>query len=514
MFDALPFADLLGDRSERRRRKALADFHRREQLLRPGYKIWGYKNTFAKGFVVTDGPSPYAPREQWEHRSVGRWHVRLDPVLDSLHAAEGSTEVLVLGQAFDEGGPKTRGRVAQNLLRAVAGQSGVDAQTDAVDEVVTWLSGRYVVLVARGDRLDVYTDPLATRSVYLHAGAHGVALASHSELLAQLAGGLPSTRKSWIVGNPDYKDPAGRWLPATITPHDGVEQVYANQRLTVRGREAVQSRFFPRADRVELPARSAATAFRDDLQQQVRNWISVAPATVLALTGGRDSKAILEAGLVDLQRTDALAMTYHAFVGSGKSTYFDMMAASRLAAASGLHHIPIDIPPLTPTSPFAALYRTTFPTWSRYANLANALYLGSPAKAATIFGVGGAIITGMYRNTDDRDLRPELLAGKFTYSMFRHDPELHAEFARWMSLTDFSEQALRGYDFYDFFHWEHRMTKWGGAGYAEYDLATIPAPVLSSRRLLVAALSLPKPQRVDALVYKFIAQGDAALAES
>ena len=37
------------------------------------------------------------------------------------------------------------------------------------------------------------------------------------------------------------------------------------------------------------------------------------------------------------------------------------------------------------------------------------------------------------------------------------------------------------------------------AGYSEYDLATTPAPVLSSRRLLVAALSLPKAQRVDAL---------------
>ena len=56
------------------------------------------------------------------------------------------------------------------------------------------------------------------------------------------------------------------------------------------------------------------------------------------------------------------------------------------------------------------------------------------------------------------------------------------------------------------------MSKWGATGYAEYDLATTPAPVLSSRRLLVAALSLPKPQRVDALVYRFIAEGEAALA--
>ncbi|GEK79701.1 hypothetical protein [Agrococcus baldri] len=504
---------LLGNRDERRRRQAVDAFTKREQQLRPGYKVWGYKNTFAKGFVVTDGPTPYSPRESWEHLTVGRWHVRLDPVLERQRAASDAIEVLVLGQAFDDAGLKKRSGLAERILRAATAHASVDAQTDALDEAITWVSGRYVVLVARRDRLDVYGDPLATRSVYCHQGADGVALASHSAILSELAGGLASTRMRWITAHPDYKDPAGRWLPGLITPHDGVGQVYANARLTIQGNDVTHERFFPRADRVEATPLDAAIAFRDELRQQVRNWVSIAPVTVLALTAGRDSKAILQAGLVDLQRADALAMTYHAFRGTGKSTTMDMMGASRLAAASGLHHIPIDIPPLAEKSQFAGLYRATFPTWSRYANLANALYLGSPAKAATIFGVGGAIITGMYRNTDDRDLRPELLASKFTYSRFRHDPELHQELARWMAFTDFSVDSLRGYDFYDFFHWEHRMSKWAAAGYSEYDLATTPAPVLSSRRLLVAALSLPKEQRVDALVYKFIAEGEAALIE-
>jgi len=502
---------LRGGRDERRRRQAVDAFNRREQQLRPGYKVWGYKNTFAKGFVVTDGPTPYSPRESWEHLSVGRWHVRLDPVLERQQAASAIAEVLVLGQAFDDAGLKQRAGIADRIVRAIGAHASVDAQTDALDETVTWLSGRYVVLVARGERLDVYSDPLASRSVYFHQGAGGVALASHTAILSELAGGLGDTRKRWITSHPEYKDPAGRWLPGLITSHDDVGQVYANARLSIRGTEITHERFFPRADRVEEAPLEAATVFRDELRQQVRNWISIAPVTVLALTAGRDSKAILQAGLVELQRADALAMTYHAFVGSGKSTTLDMMGASRLAAASGLHHIPIDIPPLSPRSDFARLYSTTFPTWSRYANLANALYLGSPAKAATIFGVGGAIITGMWRNTEDRDLRPELLASKFTYSKFRDDPALHDELARWMAYTQFSVENLRGYDFYDFFHWEHRMSKWAATGYSEYDLATTPAPVLSSRRLLVAALSLPKQQRVDALVYRFIAEGEAAL---
>ncbi|WP_404311783.1 hypothetical protein LG314_10570 [Agrococcus terreus] len=492
------------DRDERRRRIALQVMRRREQLLRPGYKVWGYKNDLAKGFLVTCAPTTLGP-ERWVAETLGSWHIRRDPVLEHAAARSASAAVLVLGHAFDEGGAGTRHRVAERLLRAADAPGGEAAQTAALDEAVTWLSGRYVVLVARGDRLDAWGDPLATRSLFWHRGEHGVALASHSALLAELAGGLGSSRLRWVLDHPDYRSPAGRWLPGLITPYDGVGQIYANQRLTVEGGSVTGERFFPAADRVELTAEEAGERFVDDLRRQIRSWIDVSPVTVLALTAGRDSRAILEAGLPDLQAADALTMTYHPFHVARKSTYYDMLTAGRISAAAGLPHLGIDVAPMKPSSEMARLYLATFPAWQRYANLANALYLHSPAKASTIFGVGGAIITGMWRDTSDRHLRPELLAAKYTDSAFRGDPQLHEELARWMDHTRFSVDRLRGYDFYDLYHWEHRMTKWGGAGYAEYDLATTPAPVLSSRRLLVAALSLPKPQRESAEVYRFAA---------
>lgn len=498
---------LLGDRDERRRARALQEFHQREQQLRPAYKIWGYKNVFAKGFLVTRGPTTAAPLESWGRESVGAWHVRLDPALDRQAARSERAEVLVLGQAFDDGGPRTRERVAERILQAIAGSTDPAVQTRALDERIAWLSGRYLVLIARGDRLDVYGDPLATRSLYWHRSADGVALASHSAILADLVGGLSSTRMRWALDHPAYRSPAGRWLPGLVTPHDEVGQLYANARLTILGTTVTSERFFPLEDRVELSTRDAGERFRDDLRQQIRNWISVAPVTVLALTAGRDSRAVLEAGLTDLQRAGALTLTYHPFHVASKSTYADFMTAGRLSAAAGLAHIGLDVPVMKPTSAMAALYNATFPAWQRYANLANTLYLHAPARAATIFGVGGAIITGMWRNTSVRELTPQLLASKYTESPFNQDAGLHDELARWMEHTQFSVDALLGYDFYDFFHWEHRMTKWGGAGYSEYDLATIPAPVLSSRRLLTAALSLPKQQRVDAEVYRFISEG-------
>lgn len=500
---------LLCARDDRRRSRAVADMHRREQQLRPAYKLWGYKNVFAKGFIATRGTAAPKPVERWQTTPVGDWHVHLDPVLEHRAAASASAAVLVLGQAFDDRGPAGRDRVADRILRAATGHAHPGAATRALDEVMTWLSGRFVVLVARGDRLDVWGDPLASRSLFWHDGPHGIALASHSALLAELAGGLPNERMRWVLGHADYRSPAGQWLPGLVAPHDDVDQLFANQRVTIDRDGARSERFWPCDDRVELTADEAGERVLAELRQQVRNWISVAPVTALSLTAGRDSRAILTAGLTELQAADALTLTYHPFHNAAKSTYGDLHAAARLSAAARLPHLGIDVPAMRPGSAMAALYERTFPTWRRYANLAHALYVQAPARAATLLGIGGAIITGMYRDTSDPHLTPALLARKYTESPFRDDPELHAELERWMHRVDFTTQALRGYDFYDLFHWEHRMTKWAGYGYSEYDLATIPAPVLSSRRLLVAALSLPKQQRVDAEVYRYIAEGPA-----
>ncbi|WP_109471319.1 hypothetical protein [Ornithinimicrobium cavernae] len=489
------------------RRQALKELSARERLLLPGYKLWGYKNHFAKGFLVTDGDTDYIPREGWERLSLGPWRVQVDPLLPHQLVEQGEVGVLVLGYAFDDRGPQGREHVPAHLLRVLTRHPEPAAGRRALDEVIAWLSGRYLVLVRRGAELDVYGDPMATRTCYWHKGSQGVALASHTGVLAELAGGLPSTRMDWVLGHPDYKSPFGRWLPGLITPHDGVGQVYANGRLTIRGSEVRHERFFPLSARSEMSPGQASEGFLAELRQQVSNWISVAPLTVLALTAGRDSRAVLEAGLVQLQQAGAMALTYHPFHIPGKSTYADLATANRRAASAQIPHLVLDVSPTRLNKQMRGLYTRTFPTWQRYANLASALYLAAPARAATMFGVGGGIITGMIRDRSDPEISPELLARKYAYSRFSEDPGLHAVFEAWLEHTDFSVGSLKGYNFYDFFHWEHRMSKWGASGYSEYDLATIPAPVLNSRRLLTTALSLPEPAREANVLYRYISEG-------
>ncbi|WP_282852891.1 hypothetical protein [Gulosibacter sediminis] len=550
---------------EARRLAAIREFHRHEQQLKPAYKHWGYKNVFAKGFIGIRGVEPELPRERWQRLTLGDWHFAIDPELEHRQAVGERCAVLILGHAFAPatdapGGTarrdadarlatvaSRRDAVAGNLLAAARADLATGASRTRVDELVTWLSGRFVAFVLRGEELDVYGDPMATRACYYldqgnirvaapvtapapsdgpfaqttaipypnlpgstpspeHLRALAPAVASHTALLSNYAGGLTFREKRWALTHPDYADDFGRWMPGLITAHDHVRQVSANCRLTIAATQAAHRRFFPPRGyrREEQPAETAFPIFRDELRQQVANWCDTHREVSLPLTSGRDSRAILAAGIIELQEAGALTFTYHPFHVPQKSTHTDLDIAGRISAAAGLPHLVIDVRNVKRGSPMDELYNSTFPSYRRYANLAAALYVNIPAKAATLFGVGGGIITGMYRNTDEQTLSAPLLARKYANSKFGDSPELHRRLEQWFAYTEFDTERLGGHSIYDFFHWEHRMSKWGAEGYLEYDLATVPAPVLNSRQLLLTALSLPEADRKAKRLYELL----------
>lgn len=570
---------------EEQRLAAVRELHKHEQQLAPAYKHWGYKNVFAKGFIGIRGVEPELPRERWQRLTLGEWHFAIDPELEHREVTAGEVSVLVLGHAFARANdsnaatdaPGTRGNTRPDAARAatsapnstvssrrdeVAGNIAAAALADLaegtartrVDGLVTWLSGRFVIFVLRGDELDVYGDPMATRTCYyLDQGNIRVAdtstpqpntadgpfdhtaplprpalpgssatpervrdlapaVASHTELLSKYAGGLTFKEMRWALTHPDYADEFGRWMPGIITPHDHVRQVSANCRLTIASDDVAHRRFFPpRAyQRIEQDAAAAFPEFRDELRQQVRNWAQTHREVALPLTAGRDSRAILTAGIVELHEAGALTFTYHPFHVPKKSTHTDLDIAGRVSAAAGLPHLVIDVRNVRRGSPMDVLYNTTFPSYCRYANLAAALYVNVPARAATLFGVGGGIITGMYKNTEVQELSAGVLARKFTSSKFGEHPDLHARLEQWFAYTEFTSERVGSFSIYDLFHWEHRMSKWGAEGYLEYDLATVPAPVLNSRHLLLTALSLPEVDRKAKLLYDLLEQIDPA----
>jgi len=303
------------------------------------------------------------------------------------------------------------------------------------------------------------------------------------------------------MDHPGYNSPGGKYLPALVTAYDGVDQLYANCKAVFSPAEVKISRFFPFAGRQEMSYDEAYDMFVSDLRAQVRFWLSQADISVLGLTAGGDGRAVLTSSLDAFQDAGSIAMTYHFFDRNPATTYDDLLAANRLAVAAGLPHMTLDIAELSSTSPFAQLYKSTFPVGARFPSLAACLYEGLPAAATLFFSIGGEVGTGFYRERDESAISPALLARKYTTSRFSSDPSLIAKFEEYMDVTDFCEDQLMGYNFYDMFYWEHRLSKWAALGYSEYDLSCIPAVPMNSRRFFAAMHAIPESERLSGYFY-------------
>lgn len=488
-----------------RLRNAWIDMERRSQSWVPASESHAYRNVFAQGWFLGSGEDSVELPAAWVSTVFGKKNFSCDPALQVQHkgSEQQHYQLLLLGQATDSAKKLRNSQQVATELYSVL-KNNPDSWAE-LDEAVTWLGGRFVVIARRGQETRVHVDAMASRSCYWGATDAGeIILASHSALIAQAAGDLSSTKAKWVLNHPDYHNPAGVYLPGTITPHDRARLVVANCCLSINDGAAEHTRFFPPQGTTTVPdlsVEAATEAYLAEVRFQMDAILTSTPASVLALTAGSDSRAILNASLDLLQGAKTSAMTYHFFEKNAEHTRTDLLGANRLAAESGLKHRILDLQPWDPKSRFAKVYLKTFPVWARFGALARACYEGLSAQEALIIGVGGEVGTAFYLERHHPEVTPEVLAGKFTQDEFQHDPELIAEFENYMAYTQLEPERAGGIDLYDLFYWEHRMSGWAAYWYSELDFGPTVALPLNSRRIFCAMLGLPFEDRVRKSVY-------------
>ena len=494
-----------------REHKALRDAWRnaasRGRELTAASDTHNYRNYFAQGWVLTSGATPELP-SAWITSAFGAGRFIHDPALALQHKGTpgGEAELLLIGHAADSERELTNSRqVAVYLYNVLCSDDG---SFRSLDEAVMWLGGRFIVVARLGDALCVHVDAAASRSCYWGEDERsGVVLASHATLVGKMVGDDSSEKARWVLGHPEYKNPAGIYLPGTITACDQAQLVFANCRLEIKDGRGSHVRFFPPTDAAPVEERSvelAAEQFLAEVRFQLGAALTQTPGSVLALTSGSDSRAIAQSTIDLLHDFDTTAMTYHFFERSAEHTKVDLLGANRLAENLGLQHRILDVAPWDPAGRFAKLYNRTFPVWARFGSLARTIYEGLSARESLIIGVGGEVGTAFYLVRTAEEITPEVLASKFTQTPFAQDPRLVEEFARYMEYTQLDPAHSGGYDLLDLFYWEHRLSGWAAYWYSEMDFGPTVVLPLNSRRLYCAMLSVPFEDRVKKSIYRTI----------
>lgn len=481
-------------------------------------ETYNYRNVFAQGWFLGSGTEKLNLPPKWVENSFGYKNFTCDPALEVVHKGtdELPHQLLVLGQATDsEKKLRTSEEVAQELYLVL--KKTHNSWTE-FDKAVTWLGGRFVVIARQGVEIRVHVDAMASRSCYWGTtDDNRVVLASHSALIAESVGDFSSTRAKWVLNHPEYHNPAGVYLPGTITSYDRANLIFANCCLIINGNTVQHARFFPPKENNPVPALSvegATEAFLSEVRFQMDAILCSKPRSILALTAGSDSNAILNASLDLLQEASTSAMTYHFFEKNADHTRTDLLGASRLAEGAGLKHRILNLQPWDQATRFAKIYTKTFPVWARFGALARACYEGLSAEESLIIGVGGEIGTAFYLDRKEPIVTPEVLAGKFTQDSFQHDPKLIEEFEDYMAYTQLDSEYAGNIDLYDLFYWEHRMSGWAAYWYSELDFGPTVALPLNSRRVFCAMLGVPFEDRVRKSIYRTLDSWVKATVES
>lgn len=460
---------------------------------------------FGRGYLFARGEEPHFVPRGWEHLSIcglDLWHDERLPV-EVCASDDFDGAAIVIGTAIDSDVHSSdQSEICRNLMEA----AGSGSDLPALDEYVTWLGGRYVILMVNGETMRIYGDATASRSCFWAVTERGFVASSHSTLTARAIDEVATDRARSFLNHPDYKSPSGKWLPGAMAPHDAVSMITANCVLTVNKNEAKHSRFFPsegyspkRRDAFET-----ARQVEEELNRQLELGIDRRKPFYFGLTAGWDSRVFLKATLDRLHEVNAIAFTYHSFDKNPSHSRNDLIAASRLAVDSDLRFLVMDLKPSDKSSRFRKAYAKTFTGWARFPALAENFYNELDHDGQVAILLGPEVGTVFYRERDPSLLNARGLAAKFTQSSFAENAELVRYLDSYIEYTqlDMSERAT--FHPFDLFYWESRLSSWAAGGYAEYEMAADVMLPFNTRRILVPMLEQSFEERLSKRVYKII----------
>lgn len=445
---------------------------------------------YVRGYFLTDRVAP-GLGDHWATTRFGNYTLGWDQRTPSANATIGDRTVVLIGRAF---------HLVLNTadLEQIVGQIARSRQLgrEAYDRELYELSGRYIVIDHGPDGTYLQTDAVGMRSAYY--AKTGGTVTSHAGLTAQIIGDdSPSAfgAKDWFRA---AKAPSH---PGRATEYTGVQVVTPNTELDVATNDLRRVGPTPRgADR---PVHEVAAELVPLLQAQIGALVEQGRPLV-SLTAGLDSRTTL--ALSYPFRKDMIYFSHVTYRGDQTSpSEPDMLLARQICEDYGLDYRVVTITGMLTGGPLNAVIRGNsrrIHAPSIAAEYRDQLPPDSVHLRSNIYEIGRSF----FRNAATKEL-PELTAEEFAKRIIR--VRAHESFQAgveafddWLVAAKFSD--VEGYDPYDLYYWELRMSRWLPAHITESDIAHDTYTVVNSRRILELFLSVSLEDRLSAKLFDVI----------
>lgn len=366
----------------------------------------------------------------WKKYAFGPFRVSVHPNLDMTAGKNENAEVLILGYIFDAHDPDSdMQRIADFLVRRKS--------YEELEHAMSRYTGRYVVLMKRGNEVRLYPDAVGQRSCCYGYGWAG----SQPGLI-----GLMAEIRKGSAEHVFFSRPHSLSWPGTATPFEDITMLRPNHYLDLAAMRS--TRFWPKTPIVRQDVYEAA--------EKIVRLISTGMAGAhkryklwLALTAGHDSRVIFTS-------TKELHRDMEFFIVRDENTPPpDVAIPPRLCSAYNLAFRAY--PYVNPDREWLALYDTNVchMVWGPSRKKSKTYDLLPPNIMVVKGHVPSAGRATLYQDGYRyKNITPELLSSLLGY---RGNPVAAKEFGNWLDAFPggFEENLL------DIFCLENRGGAWG-----------------------------------------------------
>lgn len=460
--------------------------------------------SFRNGYLGMSGDVSLPALDGWQRTTTGDVSFWLHPTLRMSTARRADTAVLIAGEVVDLDASTTDGtRIAEGIAAAAA-RGGIPAALRHVSD----LGGRFACFVSTGGRFAAIPDCHGTQLIFWAQQPAGVAVSSHSHLLAEAVGADVDERTVALLRTAKAMGTGGTlYQPARLTPFVGVSPVLPNCHLIVEGPSAAprHERFYPFPDTSLGDPADAYDTFRDLFRAHTRLLCDLGPVGI-SITAGVDSRTTLAAARPHLA-PGSFTFTWHDFDKADPAEREDLDVGRAIAGHLGLPHTTVRLEPWEAGTAFATAFTRTFRHLPQFPRAAQAVATQLPEGFHQLQSMCAEVGTGFYRKRTQQTVDAQRLAHLYSPRPFGQLPEVVAAHEELIAYADFRQERLDPLDYHDLFYWETRLGRWAVLRMQEADLSHRMLLPFNHRRIIEALLSLPFEERqAKQPLHRFVAE--------